>query len=55
MTDRSYHGGQTREERLEQLKQRLAGRTDRNGESLPGYKDNVEAIRQEIDRLEGLA
>ena len=38
--------------RIEQLAQRLQSRTDRHGEPLPGYKENVAAIRAEMAQLQ---
>lgn len=40
--------------RIAQLKQMLAGRTDRDGNALKGYAKNVVAIRAELDRLDPL-
>ena len=38
--------------RIEQLAERLRGRTDKHGEPLPGYKENVAAIRAEMAQLQ---
>ncbi len=38
--------------RLEELRQRLAARTDGGGNPQPGYKGNVAALKAEIARLE---
>lgn len=40
-------------DRLEVLRRRLAARTDHRGKPLPGFKENVAALREEIARLEG--
>lgn len=40
--------------RIAQLKQMLAGRTDRDGNALKGYTKNVVAIRAELTRLEAV-
>lgn len=45
------------ERRFEILKQRLQARTQRDGEPLPGFKQNVAAIRAELaimqEQIEG--
>lgn len=38
--------------RLEQVRGMLKSRTDMRGKPLPGYKNNVEAVKAEIARLE---
>ena len=38
--------------RIEILTERLQGRTKRDGSPLPGYKQNVAAIRAEIAQLQ---
>ncbi len=40
------------EPRLEVLRRRVAARTDHDGKPLPGFAENVAAIREEIARLE---
>lgn len=42
------------EKRLYVLKRMEQGRTDPQGKALPGYRRNVEMIRQEIAELEQL-
>jgi hypothetical protein len=37
--------------RLEDLRAKLAARTDPTGKPRPGYKQNCEALRAEINRL----
>ena len=37
--------------RLEELRTKLAARTDGSGKPRPGYKQNCAAIRNEINRL----
>lgn len=41
------------ERRFEALKQKLQARTQRDGKALPGFKQNVAAIRAEMDTLQG--
>lgn len=38
--------------RLEELRKKLAGCTDRDGNPLRGYRERVEALRAEIAKLE---
>lgn len=40
--------------RLVELRAKLAARTGRDGKALTRFRENVEAIRGEITRLEGL-
>lgn len=40
--------------RLAELRKKLEARTDRSGKPLKNYEENVEAIRAEISRLEGI-
>jgi hypothetical protein len=42
----------TRSTRMEQLVQKLKSRTDREGEPLPGYAQNVAQIKAEIAQLQ---
>lgn len=42
------------QERIADLQRKLRARTDRNGDPLPRFKDNVAAIRGEIERLQGM-
>lgn len=44
-----------RESRIDVLRRRLAARTDADGKPLPGFAENVAAIREEIARLEVVA
>jgi hypothetical protein len=41
--------------RLAVLRSRLAARTDHEGKAMPGFAENVAAIRAEIARREGKA
>ena len=42
-----------RADRLEVLRRRLDARTDHKGKPLPGFAENVLALKAEIERLEG--
>lgn len=46
------HGGVTKAERLEQVREMRKNRVDLKGKPLPGYAKNIEAIDAEISRLE---
>lgn len=54
MKTEQYHGGVTREQRLEKLRGMLDARTDRTGKPHPGYAVNVEQLKKEIARLESI-
>jgi hypothetical protein len=41
------------EPRIDVLRRRLAARTDSDGKPLPGFAENVAAIKAEITRMEG--
>lgn len=38
-------------QRIDKLEQRLKARTKRDGKPLPGYEQNVAAIRAELEQL----
>ncbi len=42
----------TRSTRLERLMEKLKSRTDREGEALPGYAQNVTQIKAEIAQIQ---
>lgn len=46
------HGGVSKAERLEQVKDMRKNRVDLKGKALPGYKNNLALIDAEIERLE---
>jgi len=46
--------GRMTDTRLDDLRRKLDARTDHEGKAKPGFGENVEAIKAEITRLEGV-